>query len=40
MWIVLIFVIITIGYFYFWIIPFSLKGAIYDPSNKEAVKNG
>ncbi|CEP77410.1 MAG: methyltransferase domain-containing protein [Defluviitoga tunisiensis] len=39
MWIVLIFVIITIGYFlFFWIIPFSLKGAIYDPSNKEAVK--
>ena len=39
MWIVLIYVIITIGNFlFFWIIPFSLKGAIYDPSNNESVK--
>lgn len=39
MWILLIiFGIIMVYFLFFWIIPFMLKGAIYDPSRKEAVE--
>lgn len=39
MWILFVALIIIFSYFlFFWIIPFSLKGAIYDPSKKEAVE--